>query len=136
MSVQGDIETAIAGHLSDAITGGTNYTLGPISQPRVEGVARWASVRATIGDSDRLEYGQSGITEAYGIVVWWRTKAVTREASMTEWEAFRTLVLEDPTLVGSNVSIVDAWVGATQWAEGEESQFRTMTAELIVSRIE
>ena len=88
MSVIGDIEADLAGKLETAITGAGNVVSGPVSQPRAEGKPRSASVRVTVGNAQRLDFGQNNWSEAYAVTVWWHAATVSRATRHTEWEAF------------------------------------------------
>lgn len=136
MSIQDDIETDLAGKLETAITGAGNSTQGTTSQPKIEGRDRWAAVRKTVASSTRLEFRQLDWTEAFAVTVWWNKQAATRETAITEWEAFAEALRLDSWLGGTITGVYDAFVSDTTWGEAADSQWTTMDAVVIVSRIE
>lgn len=133
MSNQADIETAIASKLETSIVGHGNVYLGSISQPRVEGNERYASVRGTAGRARRLLFGQLDWVESYAVTIWW-ARSVTRSTAIDEWEAFEDLLRADQYLGLSGV-VRDSYLEAKQWYD-PEGQWLTMSASIDVSRIE
>lgn len=136
MSIQGDIEADLAGKLETAIVGVGNAETGSLSQPKAEGRPRVAAVRATVGSSTRLAFGQNEWAEAYAVTVWWSRVAVNRATRADEWEAFAEALRLDSWLGGTIAGVYDAFLSDTSWGDAIDSPWVTMSAVVVVSRVE
>jgi hypothetical protein len=132
MSIQGDIEAAIVAHLETEIVGAGNAITGSLTQPKVEGSARYAAVRRTTGAGARLEHGQVEWSETFAVTVWW-SRSVTRATAIEEWEDFAEAILADQYLT---TEVTDAWVAATAWGDAADSPFLVMSAAIQTQRVE
>lgn len=135
MSVQDDLEQAVATLLEANTVGYGNVTKGPLSQPQAEGYERRASVRVLGARGDRLAYGQTSWTDSIAVTCFWRD-SISRSTRIDEWEAFRAALLKDQYLGGKVVGVVDAFLTLEAWGEATDGAFVVMSAEIETERIE
>lgn len=137
MSIQGDIEAAIAGQVGLSIAGMQTST-GPTTVPRVEGSSRFAAIRQTTRLGTRLEFGQTFWIENYALTLFWAAKTIPRATIQAEWETFTTSLATVAQIgdEGAIPTIEQAYLSATQWGEAHEGHFVTMSATVTVERVE
>jgi len=135
MSVESDLESALATMLGTYTVGLDHTTQGPKSQPSVEGSSRHAAVRALGSRGDRIVYGQSTWTDALAVTVWWRT-TIDRTTRLDEWAAFRDALVADQYLGGNVVGLQDAYLVLETWGEAQDGAFVVMAAEIETERVE
>ena len=114
---------------------------GPVTQPKVEGSQRYASVRFVSGSANRIDYGQTSWEESYALTIWWAA-GIARETALAEWQTFSDAVLADQFLGENDIGpdqidgLTDAFIFETRWGEAADSPWRTMTAVITTRRIE
>ena len=135
MSVQGDLEQAVATLLEANAVGYDNVVQGPMTQPQAEGYERRASVRVLGARGARLAYGQTQWTDTIAITCFWRD-SISRATRIDEWETFRAALLADQYLGGAVLGVSDAYLTLEAWGEAKDGAFVVMSAEVEVERVE
>lgn len=137
MSIQDSIELAIKTQLELAIPGIVVVT-GPTTTPEAEGSERFAAVRRTSAAGARLEFAQTLWTESYALTLFWHARTVPRATVIDEWENVQEAFAADPQLFSQSVTetVERSYLSSTLWGEAADSHFRTMTATLVVERVE
>ncbi len=134
MSVQGDLETAVAGVATGAIAGLTSI-LGVRTLAQIEGDARTVMVRVASSSGSRLSFGQTEFTDQVEMTFIWPA-SVDRDTTITEFEAFTAALTADNKLSGSVLGLLDCWVSDWTRSDSFESAVTTIAATIETRRID
>tara|TARA_R110000751_G_scaffold5290_1_gene24337 strand:+ start:695 stop:1105 length:411 start_codon:yes stop_codon:yes gene_type:complete len=136
MTIQQDLEQAVATLVESLVVGDGNAFKGSLSQPQVEGSTRFAAVRVVSGSAQRLDHGQTEWTDTIALTIYWRVPLIDRSTRLTEWQAFADGLLSDRLLGGLISGLQDAYLVAYTWGDALDAAFVTMTAQIQTQRVE